>query len=305
MSAQNDSAFLRMFLIILGALVIFTVIILIVANTITDAADEARGDDPRQRAVIAERIQPVGRVNVVGAPAEPAAPVVAAAVVKSGADIAAVACNACHVAGVLGAPKNGDKAAWEQRMAAAGGVDGLTASVIAGKGGMPPRGGSTASDEELRAAVEYLLTDAGIDVAAAPAAAPEPAAAPSPAATVGAAVQQAAEGMTDAAQSVADAVMPASEPAAPAAASAGTAIDLDKGKTIYDTACFACHVSGVAGAPKLEDKANWAPRIALGMDALVASVLNGKGAMPPKGGRMDIPDADIKAAVAYMLHRVQ
>ena len=305
MSAQNDSAFLRMFLIILGALVIFTVIILIVANTITDAADEARGDDPRQRAVIAERIQPVGRVNVVGAPAEPAAPVAAATVVKSGADIAAVACNACHVAGVLGAPKNGDTAAWEQRMAAAGGVDGLTASVIAGKGGMPPRGGSTASDAELRAAVEYLLTDAGIDVAAAPAAAPEPAAAPSPVATVGAAVQQAAEGMADAAQSMADAVMPAPEPAAPAAASAGTAIDLDKGKTIYDTACFACHVSGVAGAPKLEDKANWAPRIALGMDALVASVLNGKGAMPPKGGRMDIPDADIKAAVAYMLHRVQ
>jgi hypothetical protein len=58
-SAHNDSAFLRMFLIVLGALVAFTIIILIHANTITDSVEEARGPDPRLRAVIAERIKPV------------------------------------------------------------------------------------------------------------------------------------------------------------------------------------------------------------------------------------------------------
>ena len=63
---------------------------------------------------------------------------------------------------------------------------------------------------------------------------------------------------------------------------------------------MACHASGVAGAPKLGDKAAWAPRLATGLDALAASVIKGKGAMPPKGGNASIPDADIRAAVEYM-----
>ena len=62
----------------------------------------------------------------------------------------------CHVAGVAGAPKAGDKAAWAPRLVA--GVDGLTASVIKGKGAMPPRGGSAASDAEIKDAVSYLAS---------------------------------------------------------------------------------------------------------------------------------------------------
>ena len=143
MSAQNDTAFLRMFLMVLGALVVFTVVILILANAITGSVEEARGPDPRLRAVIADRIKPVGSVNV-------AAPAAVAAAPQSGAEIVASACNACHVAGVLGAPKVGDKAAWEARMTAEGGVDGLTASAIKGKGGMPPKGGAMVSDAEIR-----------------------------------------------------------------------------------------------------------------------------------------------------------
>ena len=302
MSAQNDSAFLRMFILILGALVAFTIIILILANAITGSVDEARGQDPREHAAIVERIKPVGKVNVVGAPAKveaaaPAAPAAAA----SGADIAAVACNACHIAGVLGAPKLGDKAAWEQRLAAAGSVDGLTAVVITGKGGMPPRGGSTASDAELHAAVEHMLAESGVDVGAVPAPA-EPA--PAPAAAVGQAVQQAAEGMADAAKSMAGAMMPAPAPA-PAAAPADATYDLAKGKAVYDTACFACHLAGVAGAPKLGDKALWAPRIAQGMDAMIANVINGKGAMPPRAGRVNLTDAEIADAVAYMVKQAE
>ncbi|MCB1941020.1 MAG: cytochrome c5 family protein [Candidatus Accumulibacter sp.] len=85
---------------------------------------------------------------------------------------------------------------------------------------------------------------------------------------------------------------------APAAAADGQARD---GAAIYNSICMACHASGVAGAPKAGDAAAWAPRIATGTDALVASVTNGKGAMPPKGGGSDLTDDEIKAAVAYLV----
>ena len=64
-------------------------------------------------------------------------------------------CVACHAAGVANAPKLGDKAAWGPRLAA--GVDGLTASAIKGKGAMPPKGGSAASDGEIKAVVQYMV----------------------------------------------------------------------------------------------------------------------------------------------------
>ena len=73
------------------------------------------------------------------------------------------------------------------------------------------------------------------------------------------------------------------------------------GATVYNSVCMACHASGVAGAPKAGDKAAWAPRIATGTDALVASVTNGKGAMPPKGGGADLTDDEIKAAVDHLV----
>jgi cytochrome c5 len=78
----------------------------------------------------------------------------------------------------------------------------------------------------------------------------------------------------------------------------------DMGKSVYDKACVACHGTGVAGAPKLGDKAAWAPRIAQGMDALYATSIKGKGAMPPKGAYSG-PDADVKAAVDYMVSKAK
>jgi cytochrome c5 len=71
------------------------------------------------------------------------------------------------------------------------------------------------------------------------------------------------------------------------------------GKKVYDQVCAACHAAGVAGAPKLGDKAAWAPRLKEGMDAVHAFALKGKGVMPPKGGYAG-PDADVIAAVDYM-----
>jgi len=85
--------------------------------------------------------------------------------------------------------------------------------------------------------------------------------------------------------------------AAPAAPAAAAKPD---GKKTYDTACMVCHSAGVAGAPKFGDKAAWAPRLKTGTDALYASALKGKAAMPPKGGNMALPDADVRAAVDYM-----
>lgn len=85
---------------------------------------------------------------------------------------------------------------------------------------------------------------------------------------------------------------------------AGTALAAD-GKSVYDTTCVACHATGVANAPKLGDKAAWAPRVATGKDALVKSVVTGKGAMPPKAGNAGLAEADIKAAVDYMLSSVK
>lgn len=69
----------------------------------------------------------------------------------------------------------------------------------------------------------------------------------------------------------------------------------------YRTACAACHDTGAAGAPKTGDKAAWKARIATGMDTLVKNAINGIGAMPAKGGRPNLTDAQIKAVVAYMV----
>jgi len=84
---------------------------------------------------------------------------------------------------------------------------------------------------------------------------------------------------------------------APAKASEGAA----HGKGTYDSICKACHDAGVAGAPKTGDKTAWSTRLKAGKDALYTTALKGKGAMPPKGGNPSLPDADVKAAVDYIL----
>lgn len=73
------------------------------------------------------------------------------------------------------------------------------------------------------------------------------------------------------------------------------------GDAVYNGACMACHATGAAGAPKVGDKAAWAPRISQGMATLVKHSIEGFNAMPPKGMCMDCSDDEIKAAVEYMV----
>jgi len=68
----------------------------------------------------------------------------------------------------------------------------------------------------------------------------------------------------------------------------------------YDKSCKVCHATGAAGAPKTGDAAAWEPRLAKGMDVLVASVNTGLNAMPPKGMCFDCSDADYIAMIEYM-----
>ncbi len=74
---------------------------------------------------------------------------------------------------------------------------------------------------------------------------------------------------------------------------------------IYMQACSACHASGLLNAPMYGDKARWEPRVAKGKEQLYTSAINGIGTMPPKGGRSDISDEDIKKTVDYMLDSIQ
>jgi len=80
---------------------------------------------------------------------------------------------------------------------------------------------------------------------------------------------------------------------------------LADGKAVYNKTCKMCHATGIAGAPKVGNSADWAPRTEKGIDTLVQNAIKGfkgtKGRMPPKGGNPSLSDADVKAAVQYML----
>ena len=193
---------------------------------------------------VAARIQPVGRVEF-GAAGAPAG-------ARGGEEIVTAVCAACHQAGVANAPKLGDKAQWAPRLKQ--GLRALVASVVKGKGAMPPKAGDASlSDEEITRAVVVMANQAGAKFKA-----------------------------------------PASSQAAKKPAAAD-------GKAVYDRTCVACHAQSVAGSPKLGDKAAWAPRIKTGTDSLLRSVLKGKGAMPPKGGNASLSEAQVRAAVEFMV----
>ncbi len=89
--------------------------------------------------------------------------------------------------------------------------------------------------------------------------------------------------------------------AASGGAATTTAAADDLGTSVYQRFCFACHLTSVAESPKTGDTGAWAPRAAQGFDALYRSVVNGKGAMPPRAGFPQLTDEELKAGIRYML----
>ena len=248
---------------------------------VTSADKPMAGADDGGRA-IAQRIQKIGMVEIRDANRP----------LRAGEEVYKAQCIACHAAGVAGAPKFGDAAAWAPRIAT--GYDALLNSALKGKGAMAAQGGGDFQDVEIGRAVVYMTAAAGGKFA-------EPAA---PAAgAAGAPAEAAAPAMPAAAAVAAASPAPSAAPAAaaPAAPVQVAAVDLGAGETLYKQACVACHAAGVAGAPKFGDKAAWAPRIQTGIEALTTSAIKGKGAMPPKGGSAG-SDADIHSAVVYMVN---
>ena len=158
---MEDKQFTTQFLAVLGSLLAFTIIILVLANIIYGTGEE-RGADVRIQQSVAERIKPIGNVyvgsvpeGVAGAGGQAAAVEVAAADL-SGEQVYQQVCAACHAAGVLNAPKPGDAAAWEPRLA--NGKDSLYANSINGIGAMPAKGGrADLADDAIKAAVDYML----------------------------------------------------------------------------------------------------------------------------------------------------
>lgn len=86
---------------------------------------------------------------------------------------------------------------------------------------------------------------------------------------------------------------------------AGPALAEKTGEEVFGAYCVACHGSGAPGIPQVGDKEAWAPRVALGADALVASVMNGKNAMPPMGLCGECSEAEIRNAVEHILSNSQ
>jgi len=306
---------------------------------ITPAAEkstETTGESSHTEKAVAKNLEPIGKVMVQADSGK------AGGTERSGKDVFNRTCGTCHNTGIANAPKVSDKAAWEPRIA--NGIEGLVKTAINGKGAMPPKGGDpTLTANELKSTIHYMTNKAGINLSSteppkekaieegvkkaqeekhadmvkqeepvkeskkatesmkkdaivtAPTA---PVAPPAPAAPVVKKQQAALETIKEKVVSTSVAVV--TPPAA-----VEKPVNLEAGKKVYSSSCFACHDSGVAGSPKIGDKTAWASRIATGTETLYTSALNGKGVMPAKGGNAGIPDGDIKAAVDYMVSQGQ
>ena len=262
--------------VVLLAFAVPIALAVLVSQLVTSGEKGKHEDDTR----ILARIQPVANVVLADASGPRG--------MLTGEKVYAQVCKACHDAGLAGAPKFGDKALWSARIATGQAM--LEQHAIAGYQGkagvMPAKGGNAdLTDDEVRRAVAFMANAAGAtwkEPAIVAAAAPVETTATAPTLAAPAAAAPAAA-------------------AAPVVAAGGK----PDGKKTFEANCAVCHGAGIAGAPKFGDKALWAPRIAQGVSVLYTHAIggyNGKaGAMPPKGGNLALQDADVKAAVDYMV----
>lgn len=217
-----------------------------------------------------ENIKPVATVELAAAGAS-------AGVVKSGEEVVKGVCAMCHAAGLMNAPKIGDKGQWQPRIAQ--GYETLVKHAIEGIRSMPARGGNPSlTDGEVASAVAHMANASGANFKA-------------PAAKTDAAEAKPDEAAAPAAE--AKAAVPATVAAAAPAAGKG-------GEEVYKAVCSMCHAAGLMNAPKFGDKAQWEPRIKQGYDTLVTNAVKGIRSMPAKGGNPSLTDAEVAGAVKYM-----
>lgn len=268
----------QLLLAVILAFIVPIAIIVMLVNLVSTGMKTGAGSDALSEEAIATRLQPVASFALLATTDD------ANKVLKTGAEVYELTCVTCHGAGVAGAPKVGDKAAWSPLIQT--GFDALLKVALEGKGAMPAKGGNSSLDDiEVARAVVYMANQSGASF-------DEPAA---------------AEGDKAAAQEEKAAPVATPTDTAPAEAETAneTATTIDPaGKKLYDTVCFACHTSGVAGAPKLGDKESWAPYIATGMDTMLQKAIHGVGAMPPRGGSQ-ATDEELQAAIQYMIKDAQ
>ena len=277
----------QLILAVLYSFVVPVVVIIMLVMYVSSSHRPASGSNAMTPEATAVRIAPVGIVQVKDSSD--------LATLKTGEQVFLGQCTTCHSAGLVGAPKLGDAEAWTPRIKT--GYEALLHSALAGKGQMGAQGGGDYADLEIGRAVVYMANKAGAKFDE-----PKPPAAGASAAVAGAVAVPAAPAIPAAATpspaamaTAAPVVVAAQEPAQ---AGAGAI------PALYTQMCQTCHAAGVAGAPKLGDKAAWAPRLALGIDGLTASAIKGKGVMPPRGGST-ASDAEIKTVVAFMVNSVK
>lgn len=224
---------------------------------------------------VEENIKPVAAVEVAAAGATSGAE-------KSGEEVVKAVCSMCHAAGLMNAPKIGDKAQWQPRIAQ--GYETLVKHAIEGIRTMPARGGNPSlTDGEVASAVANMANASGANFTA-----------PAP--------KAAEENPAEAAAAPAAPAAPAAEvkAAEPVAVAAAPVAAGKSGEEVYKAVCAMCHATGLMNAPKFGDKAQWEPRIKQGYDTLVTHANKGIRTMPAKGGNPSLSDAEVAGAVKYM-----
>ncbi|MGQ5523943.1 c-type cytochrome [Chitinimonas sp. PSY-7] len=232
--------------IILAAIIGIPLFIYLVIKVATGGMVLDAGSPSMTNEAVIARVQPVGysKLDDSGPPGS-----------RNGKAVYENICASCHAAGLAGAPKFSDTAAWGARISK--GFATLVEHAVKGFNAMPAKGGAAdLTDDEVARAVAYLGNAGGGKF---------------------------------------------TEPPIAGGAAGGKADPAAKGKEIYDTVCMACHASGLAGAPKFGDKADWASRLKEGVDAAIKIGIAGKGAMPPKGGYQG-SDEEFHAAAEYMIN---
>ena len=231
----------QLVVVVVLAFVVPIALIIVLSQLVTG---QRKGLD-QSDAEILGRIQPVGQV-LLALPSGPKGQLTGQAVYGQ-------VCKTCHEAGLAGAHKVGDKAAWGKVIAQG---EKLTFEhAVKGIRAMPPKGGNPdLEDVEVQRAVVFMINQAGAGW---------------------------------------------KEPPAPVAAAAAAE---RTGAQVVAAACGKCHETGVGGAPRIGDRAAWVSRVKLGLNPVYQSALKGHAGMPARGGMAELSDAEVKAAVAFMLN---